>query len=400
MTEKFYLVDSYLTKFTAKVLEKGVKDGLPYVVLDKTAFYPEGGGQPWDTGWISGKEVVKVLEEDGKVYHFLIEAIEGEIVGGEIDWQWRFDHMQQHLGQHILSGAFEKILDGETVGFHLGKEKVTIDINIENITDEDLALVEEEANKIVFKNLLVKNYYVTEEEVKKLPLRKPPKVEDNIRIVEVDAYDYSGCGGTHPKRTGEVGIIKIIRKEKVKGNTRIEFLCGHRALKDYHFKNQCLLESSALLSRPHWEIVEGIEKLFGEINILTKENKGLKEQLLFYKGEEMYQKGEKIGEVTIVEYFTEGENIKELSLLSSIITEKERVVTLFVNKGEKTGIIFAQSKDLELDMNHLLKEILPIVEGSGGGNKYKAQGGTTATKNLDKILPEAKKLLYKKLIQG
>ncbi|WP_177159715.1 alanyl-tRNA editing protein [Anaerobranca gottschalkii] len=400
MSVKLYLKDSYLRDFKAKVLEKGVRDGLNYVVLDQTAFYPEGGGQPWDLGWISGKEVVKVMEEDGIIYHYLTEPVEGEVVEGVIDWQRRFDHMQQHLGQHILSGAFEKILDGETVAFHLGKEKVTIDINLDNISDEGLMLVEEEANKIVYRNLSVKNYFVTEEDVKKLPLRKPPKVEENIRIVEVDGFDYSGCGGTHPQNTGEVGIIKIVRKERVKGNTRIEFLCGQRALKDYHLKNQILLHSSSLLSRPYWEVAEGIEKLFQEITLLTKENKGLNEQLLIYKGEEMYRKGEKLGGITVVESFTEGGNIKELSLLSSIITEKEKVVTLFVNKGEKTGIIFAGSKDLDLDMNNLLQEILSIVGGSGGGNKYKAQGGTTNTNNLDQILPRAKELLEKQLLQG
>lgn len=389
MTEKLYLNDSYLKTFTAEVLERGTKDDLPYVILDKTAFYPEGGGQPWDLGTINGCKVIKVLEEEGKIFHYLESSIDVLTVEGEVDWSRRFDHMQQHLGQHILSGVFERLLDGETVGFHLGEEYVTVDIALDKITKEQLDQVEEEANKVVYNNLDVKAYYVDSEQVKTLPMRKLPKVEEDIRIVEVGGYDYSGYGGTHPKNTGEVGIIKIIRREKAKGNVRVEFLCGKRALKDYGRKNDTILESSALLSRPFYELKDGIEVAKDQISKLTKENKVLKDEVNRYRVEELYAKASSYKDIKILSHLFLGEDFGSIANMATKLTEKGKVVVLFAKEAEKSQFIFTCSKDVEIDMNALLKEILPMVNGTGGGNKFRAQGGTTGREGIEKALEEA-----------
>lgn len=389
MTEKLYLQDSYLKTFTAKVLESGSKDGLDYVVLDKTAFYPEGGGQPWDLGTIDGCNVTKVLEEEGQIYHYLERAIDAITVEGSVDWNRRFDHMQQHLGQHILSGVFERLLDGETVGFHLGEEYVTVDIALDKISKEQLDQVEQQANEVIYSNLNVKAYYVDMEQVKTLPMRKPPKVEEDIRIIEVDRYDYSGCGGTHPRNTGEVGVIKIIRIEKAKGNIRVEFLCGQRALKDYRRKNDAILESSALLSRPYYELVQGIEVAKDQISKLTKDNKTLKDEVNGYKVEELYANATEYKGRKIIKKLFYGEDFGNIANMATKLVEKGNVVVLFVNKAEKSQFIYTCSKDVELDMNALLKEVLPLVNGTGGGNKLRAQGGTTCGDNIDKALEEA-----------
>lgn len=389
MTEKLYLQNNYLKTFTAKVLKTGTKDGLYYVILDKTAFYPEGGGQPWDLGTIDGCNVIKVLEEDGEVYHYLERAIDATTIEGVVDWGRRFDHMQQHLGQHILSGVFERLLDGETVGFHLGEEYVTIDIALDKISKKQLEQVEDEANSVIYANLDVKAYYVDNEQVKTIPMRKPPKVEENIRIIEVDGYDYSGCGGTHPKNTSEVGVIKIIRTEKAKGNIRVEFLCGQRALKDYRKKNDIILESSALLSRPYYELAQGIEVVKDQISKLTKDNKILRDEVNGYEVEELYANATEHKGIKIISRLFQGEDFGNIANMATKLVEKGNLVALLANKAEKSQFIFSCSKDIKIDMNALLKEVLPLVNGTGGGNKFRAQGGTTCGEDIDKALQKA-----------
>lgn len=389
MTKKLFLQDSYVIEFEAKVIEKGMKEELNYVVLDKTAFYPEGGGQPWDLGVLNNSKVTKVLEEDGAIYHYVDTPIESETVVGKVDWARRFDHMQQHLGQHILSGVFERLLDGETVGFHLGEEYVTVDIALENITKEQLAEIENEANRVVYDNLAVKAYYVDNKEVKKLPMRKPPKVDEDIRIIEVDNYDFSGCGGTHPKTTGEVGIIKIIRTEKVRGNVRVEFLCGKRALLDYRQKNNIILESSSILSRPFYELKEGLSVIKDQLSKFAKENKILKQNVSVFTANDMYKNAQQIGELKVISKLFEGEDFGDITGLASKIIENQKAIVLFANKGEKAQLVFTCSKDVDYDMNTLLKDVLPLINGTGGGNKFRAQGGASTTHNIESVLDAA-----------
>jgi len=220
---RLYYSDPYRTEFQARVIERTSVQAQPGVVLDCTCFYPTSGGQPHDEGTLNGVPVINVLErEDKAIVHVLAAELDADVVHGAIDWQRRFDHMQQHTGQHILSQAFLKMLNAETVGFHLGKEASTIDIDKAPLAAVQLDTVENLANEIVFADLPVKTYFVAEAELANLPLRKLPVVDMPIRIVEVEGFDYSPCGGTHCRRTGEVGLIKITRAERRGQDTRVE----------------------------------------------------------------------------------------------------------------------------------------------------------------------------------
>ena len=217
MTKRLYYQNSYLKEFRAKVLKKIKIDNQPAVVLGETAFYPTSGGQPYDKGLIQNIPVVEVLEDNNEIIHILKEELKEKInseVVGKIDWKRRFDHMQQHLGQHILSGALMKLWGVETVSFHLGEEVCTLDIAKEELTEEEAKKAEECANEIIFDNRPVKCYFVEgEEELKGLNLRKVLEKTGKIRIIEVEDFDFSACGGTHCRATGEVGLIKITKWE-------------------------------------------------------------------------------------------------------------------------------------------------------------------------------------------
>lgn len=247
--ERLYLNEPYLDRFRANITDITETDHGTAVILDRTAFYPEGGGQPSDAGTIDGCRVKYVYGQHGIIYHIVDTPPPSKTdVECMIDWDVRLDHMQQHCGQHILSAAFTEVMDADTVGFHLGDEFVTIDIDVESLSFDNAERVETFANEIVFRNLEVKLHYPSSDQLKNYALRKAPSVTENIRIVEIDGVDFSPCCGTHPSHTGDVGLIKIRKWEKSKNNVRVEFVCGRRALKDYAWKNNCINEIASLTS--------------------------------------------------------------------------------------------------------------------------------------------------------
>ncbi|CUT05723.1 alanyl-tRNA editing protein, partial [Candidatus Kryptobacter tengchongensis] len=228
MTQKLYYNNSYTTQFKSKVIDVKKYNGKIALILDKTYFYPTSGGQEHDTGFINSARVVDVIELDnGEILH----VIDGDVPSGDveckIDWDRRFSNMQQHTGQHILSRAFEILLNAETISSRLGDDIGTIDLDIETLSYDKVHEVENLANQIIWENRDVKIHYVDDTEISKFPLRKQPKVSGTIRIVEVRDFDFSPCGGTHVSRTGEIGLVKVKRWERVKGGlTRVDFVCG------------------------------------------------------------------------------------------------------------------------------------------------------------------------------
>ncbi|MEW6364343.1 MAG: alanyl-tRNA editing protein, partial [Acidobacteriota bacterium] len=260
MTRRLYFEDPYCRGFTAHVIDRLVCDGRPAVVLDRTAFYPTGGGQPNDLGTLGSAAVIDVVEreEDSAVLHVLSAPVEPDEVAGEIDWKRRFDMMQQHTGQHVVSQAFLRAAGCRTVGFHLTGEMLTIDLNNRDIAPDVADAAEDLANQVVFEDRAVVARFVAGSELDKLPLRKPPKVETNIRVVEVSEFDWSPCGGTHVARTGELGLIKILKLERRSDSMRVEFRCGRRALLDYRGKNRVLNQLAADLSVGYSEAGQAI----------------------------------------------------------------------------------------------------------------------------------------------
>jgi alanyl-tRNA synthetase len=376
MTERLYYLDSYRLEFEARVVERVGVGAKPGVILESTYFYPTSGGQPHDEGSLNGVPVIDVFErEDKAIVHVLTMELKGGLVHGVIDWGRRFDHMQQHTGQHILSQAFLQLFRAETIGFHLGKEASTIDVDKAPLAASQLDRVEDLANEIVFADRPVKACLITETELAGLPLRKLPVVEKPIRIVEVEGFDYSPCGGTHCRRTGEIGLIKITKVERRGQETRIEFLCGSRALADYRAKNRTVNELANQFSVGAWELAEAVERLGEEVKVIRRELNAARNRLLDYEAAELLAEAEQHGDVRVVrKVFTdrEGEEVRRLALR---LMESEGSVALLGLAGEKAQLVFACSGDLPYDMNDLLKKACEIVGGGGGGRRRFAQGG-------------------------
>ena len=250
MNERLYYEDAYRTSFVAQVTERLTLQDQPAVRISRSAFYPTSGGQPHDTGSLNGTAVVDVqVGADGAVLHLLAHSLPEETtsVNGQIDWPRRYDHMQQHSGQHLLSQVFYRRLGLETVSVHFGDALNTLDLDGPPLSASQLATVETAANETVWQDRPIRAYWITETEKEKVPLRRAPTVHGKMRIVEIDKFDWSACGGTHVRRTGEIGLISLLRIEKHRGRSRVHFVCGRRALVDASQRRGLLAEAAGLL---------------------------------------------------------------------------------------------------------------------------------------------------------
>ena len=392
MTKRLYYQDSYLKEFKAKVLKKIKIDNQPAVILDETAFYPTSGGQPYDKGFIQDVPVVEVVEEGDEIIHILKEELKEKInseVVGKIGWKRRFDHMQQHLGQHILSGALMEMWGAETVSFHLGEEVCTLDIAKGKLSEEEVKEAEERTNEIIFKNIPVKCYFVEgEEELKRLNLRKIPEKTGKIRIIEVEDFDLSACGGTHCRATGEVGLIKITKWEKRGEKARLEFICGRRAWKDYFWKNELIKNISNQLTIKDSELGEALDRMLEERKKIGKELKDYKEKLQEYEAKKLIDGSSlKDNRIKIINKVFEEDNFQEVrELIQKIINLDESVVVLFGVKKGGAKILFACSRALKYDMNGLTREAAKFIEGQGGGAPNFAQAGGKRAEGIEEAL--------------
>lgn len=390
--EKLFYENTYQKEFTAEIINMLEKDNKYHIELDKTCFYPEGGGQPSDTGYINSIPVTYVYEENGKIYH-VTERNPMKIhrVKCSIDWEKRYDHMQQHLGQHILSACLIESFNANTIGFHLGKESSTIDID-KLIGKDEIKKAEEEANKIIFDNINVEILYPTKAELKKLRLRKAlQKTDEKIRIVKIGDIDVNACCGTHPNSTIEVQLIKVIKFEKYKNGTRIHFLCGSRGVSDYFSKHESIETMSNLLSCSDNTVLSEIERLKKELNKAIAEKRDLKEEVARYEVQNMLNSCESINNIKILKSIYENADLKYITNLASKLVSFPNVIVLFAVKSEdKAQLLFMRSKDLNiLSMNHLLKDAITLIDGKGGGSDFSAQGGGKNNNNLDSSIEYA-----------
>lgn len=400
MTDRLYYADPYLRSFDASVVERLEVDGAPAVALDRTAFYPEGGGQPSDRGQLNRTPVIDVIaREDASrsVLHVLAEPIDDDAVSGSIDWPRRFDLMQQHTGQHILSQAFVRAREAETVAFHLNDDPregtVTIDLNRSGLKPADVDAVEDLANQIVFDNRPVTARFVNREELAAIPLRsrsaddpsralrglrKPPTVDTSIRVVEIADFDWSACGGTHVARTGEVGQIKIVKLERRGSETRVEFRCGQRALADYRRKNRLINGVAADLSIGFWELDQTAARLVADNKALHKQLADAQERLLEFEAREL------LGELRQGQGFAvalrvwRDRDMNTLRQLARQLIARPGTVVLVGSGGDKPALVFARSGDLGFDMSALAREAANRIHGKGGGSPDFAQAGGPA----------------------
>ena len=393
MSKRLYYEEPYLQEFKGKILEKIKIDDKPALILDNTCFYPTSGGQPNDLGYIQSVPIVDVIEDNERIIHILKEGIEeecGDTVIGTIDWERRFDHMQQHSGQHILSAAFEKLWNAETVSFHLGDEVCTLDIMKDDITPEEVKRGEVLANNVVLENKPIKTYFVNKEEVNKLNLRKIPPQKGDIRIVEIKDFDICACCGTHCGTTGEVGLIKILRWEKRGAKIRLDFICGKRSLKDYYWKNELIKNISNKLTIKDTELGETVERMLEERKETRKELREIKEKLQEYEAKKLIDETSiRDNGIKIINKVFEEKKFQEVrGLVQKIINLDDSVVVLAGIKSKEEGvkILFACSRALNYDMNKLIREAGKFIEGRGGGAPNFAQAGGKRVEGIQEAL--------------
>ena len=393
-TTPLYYDDPYLVTFHAKVVGRDVRDGKPAVALDRTAFYPEGGGQPGDRGTLNGVRVQDTQEEAGLVWHILEQPVVEDGVAGEVDWERRFDFMQQHHGQHLLSAAFERLCDARTVSVHLGEEICTVDLLHPGLAPDQLVEAEELTNRVIWENLPVQARFVERAELEALALRKQPGAYERIRIVSAGDFDHSPCGGAHPRRTGEVGSVVLRRWERRGETLRVEFLCGARVVRDYRWKNALLAGTAGSLSIGAAELPAAIERLRDGEERSRKALVAAQEQLVGYEAAELLAQARGASTLPIVARIFEGREVESLRRLAGSIAAGGGVALLGL-RGPKAQLVFARAEGLPYDMGAALREAVALIGGRGGGRPEAAQGGGPDTARLDEAIEHARQLVLR-----
>ena len=394
MTKKLYHDDSYRLEFAAEICKRERYDDKYAVVFNETYFYPTSGGQLHDTGFINGIKVLDVVQVGDDIFHITEQEVTDDKVECVVNKERRFDFMQQHTGQHILSETIVKLCGYETLSCHLGEEVCTIDINTNSLTPDNIQKIELFANNIVYQNLSIKIHYVQDTDINKFTLRKAPKFTGLLRILEIDNFDFSACGGTHVKSTGEVGIIKIRKRESVKGNlTRIEFLCGTRAFLDYQTKSEILTNLANSFTTTENEVVD-------KVNKIVENNKQLLKQLDLYKIELLKIEIIKLTEEAIIDNqykiikkTFKDRDINEVRVIAQKIIEYDDYIILFGNVSNSSNIIFARSKNVSINMQQLFSSISGMIEAKGGGKPDFIQAGLKNSSKLEEALTFVMRLI-------
>lgn len=374
--EKLYYTDRYKKEFYANIEDIKEKDGLYLVELDKTAFFPGGGGQFSDKGTIDGKEVLDMLEENGKVYHIMKEKPSEKEVKGIIDWKRREDGMHQHFGQHVLSGCFYTKYHKNTFGFHLGEDISTVDIE-GDLTEEQLIEVENMANDVIRQNIHVEIFVPSKEELKDTwTRRKLPDTAEEIRIVKIGDLDTNACCGCHPEYTGELKLLKIKRTEKNRNATRVEFLAGTRAVEYVLKRDNVMSKICKHLSCNEENIEKCILNIENNLDDIIHQRNMLEEELLNYKIEEILKDADKIGDINVIKHIFKDKDPKYLNKVVKKLTEDKNIIALLLNEtSDKINVILAYNKELDgPDMSKIFRTNINILDGKGGGNKYLSQG--------------------------
>jgi alanyl-tRNA synthetase len=376
VTERIYYTDPYAAEFDARVLEVAPgANGRRIAVLDRTAFYPTSGGQPHDTGVLGSARVVDVVDrDDGTIAHVIEGDLDEGSVRGRIDWDRRFEHMQQHTGQHVLSAAFDHLSGARTQSFHLGAASATIDLARE-VSPEEIARAAFEANRVVWEDRPVHIRFADAEEAARLPLRKEPARGGLLRLIDIQDFDLSACGGTHVSRTGGIGNIAVASWERFRGGTRVEFLCGVRALRGYDALRVTVTESTGLLSVHAADLPSAIERLQNEGRESKRRIRELQSALARFEGEALMAGAHRHGGIAIVACAMSGWDANGLKTIASGIASQPGFLVVLVTAPDPASIVAARSADVAVDSAALLRAITARFGGKGGGRPELAQGG-------------------------
>ena len=393
MTIRKYYDDAYTRRFDARVVETGSPDDAPSAVLDQTFFYPTSGGQPHDTGALGSARVrnVTIREEDGAVVHQLDAPLPQGPVSGTLDWDRRFDHMQQHTGQHILSQAFLRRANAPTIGFHLGQETVSIDLEAPRLDDAAVSDAEAMANEIVAQNLAIRAWFPDDAELARLALRKMPEVQGRLRVVGIGEFDYSACGGTHVAATGEIGLIAVHRTERLTRGTRIEFLCGGRARADYARKHALIRELSSSLTCAPGELAVSVSRLSSALVEARRELSAHRERELDAEAGQRLDSAQRHGEFRVITAAWDERPMDEIKGLALRMTRLPGVIALLGVAGSRTQLLFARSDGAAVELKPVFDRTLATLGGGKGGGTRLLQGaaGPASRERLEGVLAAA-----------
>lgn len=375
MTERLYYTDPYLTEFDATITAIEQVDGRPAAILDRTAFYPTSGGQPFDTGRLGEATVVDVVDADGgAIMHVLDRGVAVGPVHGRIDWARRFEHMQQHTGQHLLSAAFDRLLGVRTESFHLGAAASTIDL-ARLVSPREIDSVEDEANRIVWEDRPIAIRFADAAEAAALPLRKESARAGQLRIIEVEDFDVSACGGTHVARTGAVGIIAVTSSERLRGGSRVEFACGGRALRTFRALRDTTAASVRLISVLPNELPGGIERLQADVKDTRRQLKDAQSRLAVYEAAELAGRAVPCGAARLVVEALDGRDQAALKTIATAIATRPGHIAVLFGVPSPAAVVVARSEGTAFDSGAALKRLLQEFGGRGGGRQDLAQGG-------------------------
>ena len=381
MTNRLYYDDAYLTEFDATVLAVRENGANTDVLLDRSAFYPTSGGQPFDTGMLGEAKVIDVNVEDGEVWHTVTSPLAvGETVHGRIDWARRFDHMQQHAGDHMIASALHRLMGGVTIGLHISADVSTIDVampeGVTRISEEDVRRIELDVNERIQRDVPVRCWFPQEQELAELPLRKKPTVSEHVRIVAIGSDEMVACGGTHPSTAGQLGLVKIVSVTPARGKMRVAFLAGQRALADYFRCSAASHEAAGLLST-------GVEKLTDSVSALQEKLRTAEFEVVRLRREQLMAQAQRLqdGAATLpdgtrlIAGFVEADAMLLRDLVSGLIAQPGVIALMGARAGEQAIYVFGRSADVALNMGALLRDSARPLGGKGGGRPDFAQGG-------------------------
>lgn len=384
MTERLYYDNAYLTEFDAQVLACRPNGEYFDVLLNRSAFYPTSGGQPFDTGALGNAKVVDVNVIDGEVWHTVTAPLSvGEAVHGKIDWPRRFDHMQQHAGDHMIAGALHRLMGGVTIGLHVSDEVSTIDVampeGVTRISDEDIRRIELDVNEHIQRDVPIRCWFPSEAELETLPLRKKPTVREHVRIVAIGDDEMVACGGTHPATAGQIGLVKIVSVAPARGKMRVAFLAGQRALNDY-FKCRAAAHAAAEM------FSTGVENLTASVTAMQEKLRSTEFELVKLKKEQLLSKAQSFIDeaealpngAKLVARFVDADAMLLRDLTSKLIEQPGVVALMGAKNGDQAIYVFGRSVDVDVNMGALLRDSARPLGGKGGGKPDFAQGGGCA----------------------
>ncbi|HEV2299528.1 MAG TPA: alanyl-tRNA editing protein [Candidatus Acidoferrales bacterium] len=396
MTERLYYDDSFLREFDARVISCEADGARWRVRVERTAFYPTSGGQPFDTGRLGEAHVVEVMDDEAAgaddVIHFTEQPLALGAVHGTIDWPRRFDHMQQHTAQHMLSAAFIELFQFQTVSFHLGREMSSIDLAAPSVVPRHLEEAERRVNEIVFENRAVTVRYGTQETLAGEGIRKKVEREGILRVIDIENFDRQPCGGTHLARTGQAGMLLIRKCERQKQNWRVEFVAGFRALAAARADLSTLRQAAEFIGCGMPQVPEMISKMQEERRVAARDAKKLSERLAELEAAALLgskAQTSRDGARRIVSHVTDDASAAYLSMLASKLVANEGVQAILASRAAN-AVVCAQSQGIEGDMGALLREILAPIGGKGGGSKSFAQGTVPNEAAIESVVSAAR----------